>query len=303
MSNTPPLPERFDSLELGSLQFVVPAGVMSEADFQPNYMDKKQTCAESPTPTAMEVETPNFFRESYNTLNTFYSKEALCDVTIECGSKSFKCHRLILAIVSGYFRSMFLGTMSESKQDVVKIKEIDENVLEDMIRYAYSGKIQITVDNVQSILYVASILQIEDVAKACSDFMKEHLSSDNCVQVHTFAMLHNREQLINSSQSFITENFLDVSKTTEFLSMPANIIESIVDSDRLNVSNEIEVFEAVMSWINHDPEDRKQHLTKLMSKIKVCLIKQLALKKFFFLNIETEFVNYKIHDLIKNLVN
>ncbi|XP_052795806.1 kelch-like protein 8 isoform X2 [Mya arenaria] len=273
MSDTPPLPERVDSLNREEPCIIVPSRSLSESDFQPRYeAGEPSSSITSSTASTVEFETPDFFRDAYKLLNGFLEKEELCDVEIQCGTRSFKCHRNILSTVSGYFRAMFLGKMAESKQDVVKIQDIDENVMEDMIKYAYSGKVMISVENVQSILYVASILQVENVAQVCSDFMKEHLSAENCGQVHTFAMQHNREQLIKYTRDFITDNFLEVSKTPEYLSMSADVIDSIVGSNKLNVSNEAEVFDTVMLWINHDKEDRKQHLAKLMSKIKVPLL-------------------------------
>lgn len=270
MSGTPPIPERVDSLQIDQ-QLTSPSGTDS-SELNSNHLHSTGEESVGCEASLVEYETPDFFKETYNTLNSFLDKGDLCDVEIQCGEKSFKCHRIILASISGYFRAMFLGTLAESKQNVVKIQDIDENVLENMIRYAYSGKFTITVDNVQGVLYVASILQIENVASACSDFMKEHLHPDNCIQVYAFAMQHNRQQLINFTQDFITEHFLDVSKTPEFMSMSVNVIDSIINSSNLNISSEVEAYEAVMKWINHDTEDRKQHLAKLLAKVKLPLI-------------------------------
>lgn len=267
MAENPPIPERVDSLGISQQSKQSTDELIS---CQPdNVSDDSPSNSQ---PNVMEFLSPNFFQDMYKTLQDFQETGELCDIEIQCGRKTFKCHRLILASISGYFRVMFVGKMAESKQSVVKIQDIDENVLEKMIKYAYSGKITITVDNVQSVLYVASILQIENVANACSNFMKEHLHPDNCVQVHTFAMQHNRQQLIKYTQDFITDNFLAVSKTPEFMSMSAGDIDNILSSDKLNVSSEVEVFEAVMEWINHDKENRKQYLSKLVSKIKLPLI-------------------------------
>ncbi|XP_060584738.1 kelch-like protein 8 isoform X1 [Ruditapes philippinarum] len=269
MSGTPPIPERVDSLQIDQLPSLPTSPPVTESD---NNADSQGEDSLSIEASIVDYETPNFFRDTYKTLNNFRDKGELCDVEIQCGQRSFKCHRILLASISGYFRAMFMGKMAESKQNVIKIQDIDENILENMIKYAYSGKVTITVDNVQGVLYVASILQIENVAHACSEFMKEHLHPDNCVQVHGFAMQHNREQLIRYTQEFITDNFNEVSKTPEFMTMSADVIDGIVSSSTLNVSREEEVFEAVMQWINHDKENRKQHLPRLLGKVKLPLI-------------------------------
>lgn len=269
MSGTPPIPERVDSLQIDQLPSLPTSPPVSDPDNSSNFQRNGSLSSEA---SFVEYETPNFFKDTYKMLNSFVEKAELCDVEIQCGERSFKCHRIILASISGYFRAMFMGKMAESKQSVIKIQDIDANIMENMIKYAYNGKILINVENVQGLLYVASILQIENVAHACSEFMKEHLHPDNCVQVHGFAMQHNREQLIKYTEDFITENFLDVSKTPDFMSVSADVIDTIVGSSNLNVSREEEVFEALMKWINHDRENRKQYLAQLLGKVKLPLI-------------------------------
>lgn len=266
MSGVPPIPQRSDSLQ-GSGSAAI---MMSSSSGEINDDESQNNLSNSQSDlSTLDYEEPNFDRETLKTLQSFAKNDQLCDVEIKCGSKSFKCHRVILASASGYFRAMFMTEMMESKQTVVHIQDIDENVMANIVKYAYNGKISINIENVQNMLYAASILQIENVASACSDFMKEHLHPDNCVEVHAFAMLHNQEQLIKYAQDFFIENFVEVSQMPNFVTVSPDVMQTLIESDYLNVANEIEVYEAMMKWVESDRENRKSYLPSLMSKIKL----------------------------------
>lgn len=55
---------------------------------------------------------------------------------------------------------MFLSDMSEAKQELVEIKDFDGDAIQDLVHFAYSSKLTLTVDNVQPLLYAACILQV-----------------------------------------------------------------------------------------------------------------------------------------------
>lgn len=55
---------------------------------------------------------------------------------------------------------MFLSEMSEAKQDLIEIKDFDGDAIQELVQFAYSSKLILTVDNVQPLLYAACILQV-----------------------------------------------------------------------------------------------------------------------------------------------
>ncbi|KAK0052955.1 kelch-like protein 8 [Biomphalaria pfeifferi] len=214
----------------------------------------------------------SFAKDNWDLLYQFYQNQTFCDVEITIGNKHFHCHRLVLACVSQYFRAMFNSRMAEATEKSITIKDIDEEAMEKLIQFAYTSHIRLNTDNVQSILYAASILQIEAVANACSRFMQSHLHPSNCIEVRSFAEAHNRVELIKTTDNYIRDNFIPVSQTDEFLSMPIDILAALVSSPDLNVDNEEQVFVAVLTWIKHDLEHRCHHLSSLLSKIKFPLM-------------------------------
>ena len=55
---------------------------------------------------------------------------------------------------------MFLSEMSEAKQELIEIKDFDGDAIHDLVHFAYSSRLILTVDNVQPLLYAACILQV-----------------------------------------------------------------------------------------------------------------------------------------------
>lgn len=141
---------------------------------------------------------------------------------------------------------MFTSEMRECRKDKITINDIDDHALVSLINFAYTAKIKITVDNVQSLLYASSILQIEAVANACSEFMKSHLDPPNCIGVYTFAEQHGRLELMRRADQYIMDHFVDVVDCEEFMTMAPKHLISLVESPDLNVRDECDVYEAVM---------------------------------------------------------
>lgn len=49
---------------------------------------------------------------------------------------------------------MFTGEMTESKQNLINIKEVDADALEQLVEYCYTAEVKVTEDNVQVILKI-----------------------------------------------------------------------------------------------------------------------------------------------------
>ncbi len=58
----------------------------------------------------------------------------------------------------------------------------------------------------------------------------------------------------------------------KYLRLPLNQLNEIISSDELNVKSEESVYKAVMSWIKHDMNERKQYLGQLMSNVRLPLL-------------------------------
>ncbi|XP_062964171.1 kelch-like protein 8 isoform X2 [Cynocephalus volans] len=160
------------------------------------------------------------WKDFHSSLLQFYENGELCDVTLKVGSKLISCHKLVLACVIPYFRAMFLSEMAEAKQTLIEIRDFDGDAVEDLVKFVYSSRLTLTVDNVQPLLYAACILQVELVARACCEYMKLHFHPSNCLAVRAFAESHNRIDLMDMADQYACEHFTEVVECEDFVRLP-----------------------------------------------------------------------------------
>ncbi|XP_069055369.1 kelch-like protein 3 isoform X3 [Pleurodeles waltl] len=68
------------------------------------------------------------------------------------------------------------------------------------------------------------------------------------------------------------QHFPDVMLGEEFLSLNLDQVCSLISSDKLTVSSEEKVFEAVISWIHYEKDTRLEHMAKLMEHVRLPLL-------------------------------
>ncbi|KAI4569838.1 hypothetical protein MJT46_007132 [Ovis ammon polii x Ovis aries] len=191
---------------------------------------------------------PAHMGKAFKVMNELRSKQLLCDVMIVAEDVEIEAHRVVLAACSPYFCAMFTGDMSESKAKKIEIKDVDGQTLSKLIDYIYTAEIEVTEENVQ-------VLQSQRMTDAVE--MASPLASSAA----------RRTGIRNAEQ-----HFPEVMLGEEFLSLSLDQVCSLISSDKLTVSSEEKVFEAVISWINYEKETRLEHMAKLMEHVRLPLL-------------------------------
>ncbi|XP_069052302.1 kelch-like protein 3 isoform X1 [Lepisosteus oculatus] len=211
-------------------------------------------------------------KRAFQLMNELRSKKMLCDVLLAAEGIEIPAHRLVLSACSPYFCAMFTGDMSESKAQRVEIKDVDGQTLRKLVDYIYTAEIKVTEDNVQVLLPAASLLQLMDVREVCCDFLQAQLHPTNCLGIRAFADLHTCTQLLRQAHTYAELHFSEVMLGEEFLGLNLQQVCSLISSDKLTVSSEEKVFEAMIAWIKYDKETRLEHMPKMMEHVRLPLL-------------------------------
>lgn len=185
----------------------------------------------------------------------------------QVGSKLISCHKLALACVIPYFKAMFLSEMAEAKQTLIEIRDFDGDAIEDLVKFVYSSRLTLTVDNVQPLLYAACILQVELVARACCEYMKLHFHPSNCLAVRAFAESHNRIDLMDMADQYACEHFTEVVECEDFVSVSPQHLHKLLSSSDLNIENEKQVYSAAIKWLLANPQHHPQWLDETLAQV------------------------------------
>ena len=105
----------------------------------------------------------------------------LCDVVLCVDGHKFAAHKIVLAGTSPYLKAMFTNGMLETDQDVVEIRGVDAKTMENLLDFMYTSTVEITVNNVQSILQGASMLGLQQLRMLCAQFLQLQLTAANCL--------------------------------------------------------------------------------------------------------------------------
>lgn len=216
-------------------------------------------------------------------LNQLRQRHELCDVELCAGKNRVSAHRVVLSACSPYFNAMFTGKLLESQKQVIYLKDIDESALHILVDFAYTGKAQVTQENVQVLLPAANMLQLNRVKEICCHFLSQQLHPSNCLGISKFAEAYSCQSLQKRSRKYIQDHFQEVIQYEEYLLLSPCQLTDLLRDDNLNVVSEQVVFEAVLSWIRHKLQERISLLGKLLQNVRLPLLTS----RFLTLSYET----------------
>lgn len=202
----------------------------------------------------------------------------LCDVVLKVGeNKQIHCHRIILSAAVPFFHAMFMNDFREKKESTVELKGIDSEVLEELVNLCYGTKIEINYGNAEKILSGADFLELKELKSTVAKFLKSHLNPQNVLFLKKIGERYRCESLVLAAEEFIDRNFVEFTKTDQFMELEKSEFISLIERDELRVAEE-DVYEAVLKWIKYAAPDRMTDFSELLSNVRLGLLSS----KFLF---------------------
>ena len=216
-----------------------------------------------------------YCKEILQTLNSLRHEGSLCDVTLVVEGREFKAHRNVLAASSPYFRNMFTSEMREKTESKVTIEALTSSVMEDLLSYIYTGAVEIGEESrARDLLSAADYLMVPRLNKMAGGFLLRNLSVSTCIGVYQLAVATRNYILKDGVQRFINKHFVVVAKSEEFMNLSADEVIELISSDDIEIRAEDEMFEVVISWVEHSPDSRKDCLLGLLRHVRLTLVTQ-----------------------------
>ncbi|XP_072320049.1 kelch-like protein 5 isoform X2 [Eucyclogobius newberryi] len=209
---------------------------------------------------------------TFRKMEGYLRSRQLCDVILVAGERRIPAHRLVLSSVSDYFAAMFTSDVREAKQDEVKLEGVDSDALWVLVQYAYTGRLDLREDTIESLLSASCLLQLSSVVQACSSFLVKQLHPSNCLGIRSYADAQGCHELHRAAHNYTMEHFLDVVGGQEFLLLPVDEMTRLFTSDDINVPDEETVVNSLLTWVRHDASSRQRHLPSLLALIRLPLL-------------------------------
>ncbi|XP_061402054.1 kelch-like protein 10 [Musca vetustissima] len=219
--------------------------------------------------------------QALQTLNELRCSNLLCDAVISVADGTFNVHRAIMSACSPYFRAQFTTTGAATNtannpvtnNHNVHIPGVSFSIMEEIINYAYLRKCSINDDNVHQLLISADYVGISGLVKMCKQYLAQMLTAENCVSIMGFARFRFFNDLYAKARNYLLRHFIEVaSKNRDLLQMNLKDFYDVINDDELNTREEDNVWKLCIKWIDHDPENRKQHVAQLMQGVRLGLM-------------------------------
>ena len=209
-----------------------------------------------------------FVDKSYK--NTFAKRQAdeYTDVTLQSSDGDIRCHRHVLAAGSDYFKAMFRGDLKESTSDTIPM-DMQLTILTMIVDYIYTGEIQLTVDNVESLVKACDRLLLDTLKTACEIFMLKQVDPVNCIGFYKFSALYHLDKLQHKAKRMMQSEFKIFAFMDEFKELSCTEVIDYIKDDEVNVSSEDVVFDAVLGWVGHDFDNRKSALKTIIEHVRL----------------------------------
>ncbi len=199
-----------------------------------------------------------------------------CDVilVVEDG-KQFKAHRQVLSEASPFFEKLLNSDMKESKEGVVRLEMFSESVMGNTLEFIYTGNVQIlTEESARDLILMADYLFLQNLKPLAEKVLLQSLNVSNCFSNYHLSERYRCEELFSKTKKFILANFSAVyaANRIEVLNMSNREIEMFISSDEINVNAEEDVFNIILSWIDHDKSKRKKYFAALFGHVRLVYV-------------------------------
>ena len=190
------------------------------------------------------------------------------DVTLQSAAVHIRCHRVVLAVASEFFKAIFRCGEEENASNTVQLT-MDPDTLTSIIDYIYTGEIELTVDNVESLVVACDVLQLDGLKAGCEDFMTSQVELVNCVRIYRFAALYNLCKVLRKAKGLMLAEFKTVAFNDQFKEMSCSELVELIKDDDLNVDDEDTVVECVLDWVTHDHGNRMSSFETLLEQVRL----------------------------------
>jgi len=220
-----------------------------------------------------------FKDELLHKLNELRETNILCDTTIRAQGQDFPAHKCVLSAASPYFRAKFTSRLQENESNLVELQEAESKTIADVLKFIYTGEASIHSSNAQGLLMIADYLIIPSLKSKASNFLESSLNASNCLALESLASQYNCETLKQVAVAFQFENFVAVAKSEDFKTLHAENVKGLICKDEINVSDEEEVYQAVIAWVKHELPSRECLLPELLKCMRLFSMSKYSLRK------------------------
>ena len=127
-------------------------------------------------------------------------------------------------------------------------------------------------------LKVNKLLLYKDKNRRINKIIQDKLAVKNVFTLYSLSELYKLPIASETSLLYIERCFPMVVETENFVHLDYSFVAKILASSELNIHSEVEIFNALITWIKHNSEERSKYAKQLLLKVRFAFLSEYALK-------------------------
>ena len=141
-----------------------------------------------------EKETKDFIED----MTKLMEDPETADFILKTGGKSFHVHKAVLGARSSVFRTMFLSRMKEADLGEAIITDVNEETLQEVLHYIYTGNLSGKDYGIYSLCYAAHKYHLDTLMdQICEEIKKAELKAGEVAEVFISSEMFGKEDFFN----------------------------------------------------------------------------------------------------------
>ena len=193
-------------------------------------------------------------------LNAMWENKLHADMCITVHGSNFLCHRGVVASASAALSRLVSSAQQDAAIKRFTYPHVEAAVMEQILRYVYTGKLTLTQQNWRQLIRLAHDLQMESVVKEVCIVLARSVRMENALELWRIATGWTSEELARKAKESLAQNFRHIDHSDiykdQWIELTREELCYLLKSDELNASNESTVLRAVFQWLEKDPSSR-----------------------------------------------
>lgn len=188
---------------------------------------------------------------------------------------------------SEYFKALLGPNFIDGKQDQFVMRGFDGSTLRSIISFCYTGQIELTIDNIESIIEAAASLSLELLEKTCGDFLIKNISLTNCFNAIALADVYSLVELKHHAVEFICTNF-ELLESSNLNDLSYEVFAELLKCDAICGAEE-GILKTLMNFIECAETMQREDAAELLKLIKYHRIdKNVILLNLVYFNLKCQ---------------
>eukprot|EP00116_Pleurobrachia_bachei_P006194 sb/3466456/ len=170
-------------------------------------------------------------------------RQHFADLCVKVGNRKFYCHKAFLVSHSPYFAALLdneqfteVRISSRGNLTFITLKDVGQETFSTILGYIYTGKAEVTNDNLHDLLYYSDHYMINGLKLLCGEHLETEITTQNAIQILALGRMLRMTKLQHSALRYVAHNFEQLYESAQLRDLLLHDEQSLRGRRRVRVS-------------------------------------------------------------------